>query len=152
MKKSLLLAIVLSFYSASCFASVNSYLLALGGLVPGNTPEYIRSVFGTPTKVVDSKYFYGKGFEISFHDNFAVSIVSKANNGIGTPSGIRYGSTITEVMKKLGNPDKLPFYLRNEKNLIRYTDGDNGKNSRDLFIKFKDSRVVELTLTAAEAR
>ena len=160
MKKSLLLAAMLTLCSATCFATIPTSELAIGGIVPGNSPSYVQSVFGAPTKfkhgtdyygrTVEREIFftYGKSFKIRFYDDFAISIVSKANNGLSTPSGIHVGSSVTEVKRTFGTPDKLPPYLRNKKDILRYIDEPY---SRELLLKIKNGKVIEMTLSPAEA-
>lgn len=158
MKKSLLLAAMLSIFSSTCFATVPQSELALGSIVPGNSPTHVQNIFGEPTKIkyesgqyADPRmktFIYGKSFEVQFFETFGLLIKTTANNGIGTPSGIHVGSSIDEVKRSLGKPDKLPPHLRSKKDVLRYIDEPY---TRELLVYVKNGKVVKMTLAPAEA-
>ena len=158
MKKGLLLAAMLTLCNASCFATIPTSELAIGGIITGNDQNYVRSVYGAPTKMEyrttpysntknDVTYTYGNSFSIRFYNDFALSIISKGNNGISTPSGIHVGSTFGEVKKLYGKPDPSPdrnyFGLNG---LICYTDK---AYTRVLELKIKKGKVVLMQLSPA---
>ena len=159
MKKSLLLTVLLTFLCcATCSAIIPTSELAIGGIITSNNQSYVRSVYGAPTKMEylttpnsqtnnDVTYTYGNSFIIRFYNDYAMSIITKGNNGISTPSGIHVGSTFNEVKKFYGNPDPSPdtnYFGRN--GMICYTDK---AYTRVLELKIKNNKVVLMQLSPA---
>lgn len=106
--------------TSTCFAAISESQLALGGITPGSSPDYVRSVYGAPTKerklrgLYDMSYTYGTSFVIFFDkvqsgEYVVVAMRSTANNGIKTPDGITVGMTRADVRRAYGQVDPNPY-------------------------------------------
>lgn len=92
--------------SMICFAEISPNEVALGGITLGATRERVESVYGKPTKYDNENtalvYNYNDTFKVYFSSSgMAFQIVTTANNGIGTPSGVRVGMDAS-VLNKYG--------------------------------------------------
>lgn len=151
MKKSLGLLVLFFGFCSTCFATIPDSELSIGGIVLGNNPQHVQKIYGAPKKV---KYFkenkyrkfvYGKSFFVEFQDQDAVMMKSTADNGLGTPSGVRVGSTVADVKRIYGNPDPLPARLSKKTNYLRYI---GNQQSGELILKIKDGKVSEIIASA----
>ena len=102
-----------------CYAEIPRSELTLGGINLGATPEYVKSVYGEPTKYEHSSdniiYNYNNTFRIMFSGGkYMYWIETTADNGIRTPSGVGVGMNAS-VLSNYGEP----YYERNE-NGIHY--------------------------------
>jgi len=158
MNKKFVLALAFSLLCATCSATIPTSELEIGSIAPGNSPEYVQQIYGAPAKIkygtnslgqtmANEFYFtYGKSFKVRFHDNLAFEVISKANNGLSTPSGIHVGSTVWEVKRAFGDPDELPARLKEKTNILRYIDRPY---TRELILKMKKGIVTEMKLRPA---
>lgn len=97
-----------SIFSFSTFAVAEISLseIALGGIPLGASPEYLKSVYGEPTRYETGNdsviYNYNDTFRVLFASGkYMYWLKTTANNGIGTPSGIRVGMP-ESVLEKYG--------------------------------------------------
>lgn len=91
----MLIAVFLS-VSAVCAAQISQDEVALGGIKLGAKREYVESVYGQPTTRINRNggvlYDYNGTFQIFFASGkFMYWMKTTANNGIGTPSGVKVG-------------------------------------------------------------
>ena len=111
--------------SATCSAEIDKSRIAIGGIQPGNTPNYVKSIYGNPDKI-EARYvpngggaripknstiytwYYGNSFEIEILNNeIVLDAISKDNNGLKTPDGITVGMRSNVLYEKYGIPDEL---------------------------------------------
>lgn len=113
------------FAGSNAYAMIDESQVALGGITPLASQEYIRNIYGNPTSV-SSPYrnalvwSYGKTVSIHFvsgaafgyvndqseyYQFFLNSITTTANNGFATPAGIIVGMDESIVYQIYGNPD-----------------------------------------------
>ena len=101
----MLLAVFLS-VSAVCSAQISPDEVALGGIKLGSKREYVESVYGQPTNYINRNggvlYDYNGTFQIFFASGKYMSwMKTTANNGIGTPSGVKVGMS-SSVLERYG--------------------------------------------------
>ena len=95
---------------------INPAEAAIGGVQIGATQDYVRRIYGEPTKVRDLstkgpfghsvEWTYGDSFRITFGDGHAYNIETYGNNGIKTPAGFAFGQNISRVIAYFGE-DKV---------------------------------------------
>lgn len=121
MRKILFLTALLVCVAAECFASkpIDTDRAAIGGIAIGSKIEYVRSIYGEPTKIGRSPngnsidWYYGDTFQITFADGRAVFVCSSGNNGLNTPDDVGVGMKARRVKKVFGRPsEKLKFDKR----------------------------------------
>ena len=92
--------------------------IAIGGISPfGSSQEYIRSIYGEPTKIsrswsksweaITERWEYGDSFIMIFvgdSTEYPYFMKCTAANGLATPAGIKVGSPASEVIEKYGKP------------------------------------------------
>ena len=87
--------------------------IAIGGVSPGASKEYVRSIYGEPGKLSKwvndygsncEKWVYGDSFEVWFTKDEVTLLRTTAPNGLATPAGIKVGSRASEVLEKYGEP------------------------------------------------
>ena len=108
MKKFLSVMVFLMMFSFSSFAAaeISPSEVALGGIPLGASPEYLKSVYGEPTRYETVNggvvYNYNNTFRVLFASGkYMYWLETTANNGIGTPSGVRVGMP-ESVLEKYG--------------------------------------------------
>ena len=111
--------IVIFSFSALAFESIPRQEGVLGGISLGASREYVKSVYGEPPRCEDIKnnnsgygvtYNYNGTFKIHFWGSWgynidAYKVETTANNGIGTPSGIRVGMSASVLSNIYGAAD-----------------------------------------------
>ena len=124
MKKILSMIAFFAIFSFSTFAAaeISPSEVALGGIPLGASPEYLKSVYGEPTSYDKSDdgvnyggviYNYNNTFKVYYADGkYMYWLETTANNGIGTPSGIRVGMP-ESVLEKYGET----YFTRQEGNV-----------------------------------
>lgn len=102
--------------------------LRLGGIGIGDSLDYVKSIYGEPTKIgkKGKNYLYDGlyGYEITYGDSFKldvidendgreiiINVVSTANNGLALSNGIKVGSTAGDIFKNFG----MPWRTNNDK-------------------------------------
>ena len=113
------------FTGSNAHAMIDESQVALGGITPLSSQEYVRSIYGNPTSVSSPfrtglVWSYGKTLTIHFvtgeafgylknqneyYKFFLNSLTTTANNGFGTPAGIIVGMDESIVYQIYGNPD-----------------------------------------------
>ncbi len=91
--------------------------IAIGGISPGATQEYVRNIYGEPNKASRSKdhdgdtwesWVYGDSFKLTWFvgpkGTYLHMMQSTDANGLATPRGIKVGSRALEVLEKYGEP------------------------------------------------
>lgn len=93
-------------------AHISEDEITLGGVKPGDSMEYVGSIYGTATKVnhYDSYFtFYEYGDSLEFEVIEPYGIVDRitvyADNGFKTPSGFRVGSNMKDIEASYGKSD-----------------------------------------------
>lgn len=100
-----------------CAASISIDDCVLGGIAIRSNAEYVKSVYGEPTRITRSlmhdlpMYEYGDSFYIVFSDdmNFVQVMGTTANNGIATSKGISVGMKRMDVLGAYGTPTKTGY-------------------------------------------
>lgn len=124
----------------SCFATLDTDQIAIGGVGPGCTTEYVESVYGTPTSSENIsadtginyvEYNYDGQFLVGFHaGNSQVMYVTCTADNLKTPAGIGVGMTADVLTPVYGAADNL--YNFNDKTLYEYDDGNGNTLSFDV--------------------
>jgi len=119
MKKLLSVVAFLVMFSFGAIASaeIPPSEVALGGVPLGASPEYLKSVYGEPTRYERQNdsviYNYNNTFRVMFaNGKYMYWLETTANNGIGTPSGVRVGMP-ESVLDQYGET----YYTRQEGNV-----------------------------------
>lgn len=106
--------------------------LKIGGIGCGSSVDYVKSIYGEPSKVSEKKknYLYDLlGYTITYGDSFhlyvlvekdgkedVVNIKTTANNGLAMPCGIKVGSSVREMYQNFG----VPYQISMSKNGVIY--------------------------------
>ena len=111
--------------AGTCMASIPREECAIGGITLNSKPDQIRAIYGTPThewtkqftgyrNIVTNLYMvYGDSFKMlltDYHDDgnyYMHNIITTANNGLGTPSGLMVGDPLEKAVTLYGMPDKV---------------------------------------------
>lgn len=115
----IMLLMILGF--SVCQASISSDRMNAGGIFLGQGLSEVVSIYGKPvsTQRIESlhkefRYQYGRygtTFDVTFNGKtagreFVIAIRVGGNNGIATSDGIKVGTSVSEVKRILGKPDK----------------------------------------------
>ena len=97
--------------------ALNDDEIAIGGVSPGASVEYVRGIYGAPDSASESItksgetweiWKYGDSFELRWYkgekEPWLFILSSTAANGLATPKGIKVGSRASEVLEKYGEP------------------------------------------------
>ena len=113
------------FAGSNAYAMIDESQVALGGITPLVSQEYVRSIYGNPNNISTLGnnilfWNYGKSIKIRFvsgaaygyvreqpeyYKFFLANITTTANNGFATPAGIIVGMDESIVYQIYGNPD-----------------------------------------------
>lgn len=109
--------------TSSAFPRISFNRVAIGGIQPFASKDYVRSIYGEPDKIhdlskspvpgdgnPDEAWEYGDSFRILFAKEYVFSIVSSGHNGLKTPDGIQVGDSEAKVMTAYGQKWKLGYY------------------------------------------
>ena len=131
--------------------TIDKSQIALGGITIKSTKDYVRSIYGTPTKIENNGllYKYGDSFSIKFirgtefgmMEPAAYDIVSSAPNGISTPAGISVGMRVENVFNAYGEPDNIEEY-KNGKILYEYWDAQYYKISLGFLVS--NGKIIQI--------
>ncbi|MCH4167206.1 MAG: DUF4309 domain-containing protein [Megasphaera sp.] len=126
--------------AGSCFATLATEQIAVGGVGPGCTTEYVEGVYGTPTSSENIsadtganyvEYNYEGHFLVGFDaGNSQVMYVTSTGDNLKTPAGIGVGMTADALTPAYGPADNL--YNYNDKTLYEYSDGNGNTLSFDV--------------------
>lgn len=99
---------------ASAAGRISMSEVSLGGISIGSSMDYVRSVYGEPTKIKTDKtpyqswsyYRYGNSVELAVldNDNTVHEIQVTANNGFATPAGVTVGMDRNTLYSVYGRP------------------------------------------------
>ncbi len=97
--------------------ALNDDEIAIGGVSPGASVEYVKGIYGAPDSASESItksgetweiWKYGDSFELRWYkgekEPWLFILSSTAANGLATPKGIKVGSRASEVLEKYGEP------------------------------------------------
>lgn len=117
--------------------------IAIGGIQPNATNDYVRSVYGEPDEITnrrgtkfynegdpDEVWIYGKTFSISFSNGKVYSVISEGDNGLSTPDNIKVGDNETKVISVYGQKGKLGYWYRSDNACNLTISVKNGKVTR----------------------
>lgn len=118
MKKYIFIAAMAAMIPFFADAKISDAHIALGGVNPGSTEEYLLSTYGKPKTVKRTyapqhgqyvkEYNYGDSFFVSVleSDKTVLHLMSlKLRNNIKTADGIAVGATLPELLAAYGYPD-----------------------------------------------
>ena len=119
--------------SSVAAAQISNDRIAIGGVGPGCTPDYVESVYGAPTSQESGsngdqtylEYNYNNGYIIGFDGagSQAVAVTCTTDN-LATPDGVTVGMEASVLSDKYGTADHI--YNFNDKSLYVY-DGTDGE-------------------------
>lgn len=138
--KTLALASAILCVGTTALAKLPDSEMALGGIKPTTSLDYIEEIYGAPTTEATPEYAiawdeytktveYGDSVKIlvsSKNENGTYKVLKikvSANNGFNTPRGLHVGSTRQDVYNTYGKPD----YMQQQgkyANIIYKTAGD----------------------------
>lgn len=134
------------------YALIPDDAVEIGGLQPGNTLEYMESIYGQP--VLDkvqpcnlpafSKYTYKYGDTVSIFSiggKAIFSIKTMANNGWGTPAGVTVGMNKSVLNDIYGKEDHI--FQRNGITYYEYYVHPSGM--RGLIFGIKNNKIVSIS-------
>ena len=158
----ILTVVLLSMICSVCMASIPRSELALGGVTLFTRFANVQRIYGQPTSTSykdyniwggTSRFYtqrYGNGSFIVTATNRdgVVSVTTTANNGIGTPAGIKVGMSQGRLSMAYGEVD----YIEDDKNgnkVFCYDERKTGVGCRDsLQFTVRDGRIIEISLIA----
>ncbi len=101
--------------------------VAIGGIQPFASKDYVRSIYGEPDEIIDRKgsrayndsqpdivWKYGDTFSISFYKDTVFSAISSGSNGLKTPDGIAVGDSEAKLISIYGNKGKFGYWYRSD--------------------------------------
>ena len=150
MKKFLCILVIFLFIMTSVNAQTTKEDFCASGIYIGQPVSDVVAIYGYPLKIEPAAgkgYFYMYGqydtvFNIHSYDRNIVSgFVSKGNNGSATKSGIKYGSSLNDVLNIYGKPD-IKRFDRNGNYVIEYEYHNSKFNVWVLRFEFKNNWVV----------
>ena len=159
-KKVLSLLTFLSVFSLCTLASayyIPREEIALGGIFVGASPEYVKSVYGEPTQSESGydtmgyptiTYTYNDTFKVRFYhgaDWWAGVVETTANNGIGTPAGVRVGMPASVLDKYYGKA----VLDRHNGRLIKSYEGSTGQSTY-LDFDIANGKIVSIRIFGGE--
>ena len=102
----------------SCSAQIASERVALGGIQVGATIDYVKSIYGEPSRIESAyvgmldetitTHHYGETLSIAYDEQRRVhGIRSTGNNGFATPDGVSVGMDVSVLQKVYGKSDDV---------------------------------------------
>lgn len=129
-----------SCHAAANFPRIAFSRVAIGGIQPFATKDYVRSVYGEPTKIVDLKnsplycegnpdehWIYGDSFSIDFAKGYVFCVISSGANGLRTPDEIGVGDSEAKVIAAYGRKWKLGYWYTSDYDTTFSVSVRNGK-------------------------
>lgn len=121
MKKIFIMTVVFILTVAEVCFAIGKNDFNLGGVYPNMSYDTVIKMYGQPTSIpggytqlVSNVIMYGDNVEIGFSGKKVRYIVTTANNGWKTPSGIHVGMSINEVIQICGNDYKTRTRSQND--------------------------------------
>ena len=142
--------VFLLFFVVSANAQVTKEDFNASGIYIDQPVSEVVAIYGFPREIEPAAgkgYFYKYGqydtiFNVHSYDRNLVSgFVSEGNNGSVTKSGIRYGSSLENVLNIYGKPN-IGKYDHNGNYVIEYEYYNNKFNVWVLRFKFKNNWVI----------
>lgn len=167
LKKTLGLALLLVSLSATVFAAISKDSMHIGGLKPGMSMKQVAAMYGQPVfehtqfKAEGDVYHIGggliKGWELqkgsgifsSFYLNGSYKPVPGVDKVLAT-GNVHIGMPISEVVSRLGSPDKTFSFQNGRHQQYRYEsieDVDWTWNKKvTMYFEFTDGRLMDIGL------
>lgn len=163
MKRCIVLSmIIISIFSSVCMATVPRSELALGGVTLFTRFANVRQIYGEPTstsyediniwggttRFYTQRYGNGSFSATATNRDGIVSVTTTANNGIGTPSGIKVGMSESRLQMVYGTHDSS-WNTDSGDRILSYYEKSNAKGEPDgLQFTIRNGRIVKISLTA----
>ena len=122
-KKACLLSLGAAICSSVCLAAIPYTQVLIGGVGPGSSMDYVKSIYGQPASTnfdtpAEATYTYGNSFVLTANasTNTVYTVLSSGHNGLNTPAGVGVGmdaSVITEkygTCERIGNVNGVTYY------------------------------------------
>ena len=142
--------------SSMCFATIPDSELYLGGVGINTTNKEVQEMYGDPWALASDgnnhalwrggikTYEYGKEktYKITFNDNKAIQVLTKANNGLETPAGLHVGMSKEDVLDFYKEPDSV----QETENVYKwfYQTEDNENKGMSITIDKETEKVKEI--------
>lgn len=140
-KKSIfLLLAILCISTTTCFAyGIPRNDMAIGGIAYGTSMDYVKQIYGTPTKITyaDGEWHTGKLIVYNYNDKFIVSGSVRTNTvvsivctekGLSTPGGLAVGMKYDIVKKIYGNGGRMDLLVKRPSDGYKYYYYSNATN------------------------
>ena len=101
--------------------------VAIGGIQPFASKDYVRSIYGEPDEIIDRKessvhsddgwdevWKYGDTFLIWFDKDSVIIVKSTGPNGLKTPDGIAVGDSEAKLISVYGNKGKFGYWYKSD--------------------------------------
>ena len=157
------MVVLLSMISSVCWAAIPRSELAVGGVTIGASINDVQRIYGAPTK---SKYedfsmwggqtrfytyYYGNGsYSVTTTNGLGVvGVTTTANNGIGTPAGIKVGMSSGRLAMVYGEVNYI-WDDNNGDKVFVYYENVNAKAVEPDSLQFtvKNDRIIKISLVA----
>ena len=94
----LIVTFVIFVFTPIASAEISEEDVVLGGLVPRTDLSNAFAIYGNPDRAENQRYYWGDGFKVITNNrNMMTIIITTADNGIATPTGLHVGSTVSEM-------------------------------------------------------
>ena len=155
------MVVLLSLVGSICFASIPRSELALGGVTLFTRFANVQRIYGQPTSTSYEDYniwggtsrfytqYYGNGsFSVTATNrDGVVSVTTTANNGIGTPAGIKVGMNQGRLAMVYGEVDSI-WDDNNGDKIFVYYENVNNKEPDGLQFTVRNGRIIKISLVA----
>ncbi len=138
------------FISTSSYAQVTKNDFSAGGIYMGQPVSEVVSIYGLPRNIKPAAgkgYLYSYGqydtvFDVHSYEREIVSgFYSYGNNGAATKAGIKYGSSLKNIINAYGQPD-VKNIARNGNYVVEYEYQNNKFNVWVLHFELRNGWVV----------
>lgn len=121
------------------FPKISLDRVAIGGIQPFATKDYVRSIYGEPDEISernsksydysepDETWKYGETFSISFANGKVFCLDSSGPNGLKTPDGIAVGDSEGKLLAAYGKGWRNGYWYKSEYDINLYFQVKNGK-------------------------
>jgi len=119
----LIVTFVIFVFTPIASAEISEEDVVLGGLVPRTDLSNAFAIYGNPDRAENQRYYWGDGFKVITNNrNMMTMIITTADNGIATPTGLHVGSTVSEMYMIYGRPDETNLEI-NGNGYVYFYDG-----------------------------
>lgn len=130
-----MLAVSFLCITAPTYAQIASERIAIGGVGPGCTADYVKSVYGEPSTTESHtggvSYNYNGGFIVSFDEGMTqVLSATCTTDNLSTPDGVSVGMEASALSHRYGTADHV--YTFNDKTLYVYDGLQGGRLAFDV--------------------